>query len=270
MARFETIGERIAVHRKRRGLSQAQLAGLVGRTSDYISKIERGDRPVDRLSLLTPIAEVLRVPISELTGEAPALASDPQEQLKVVRGIRMALTGHQFLRVLLDPTSQATAPRDLTGLRSQVDLAWGAGPRLQLPRGGALLRPLIPEAETTARECPTAQRNEAFALLSDVYQIAAARMAQLGETDVAWVAADRAEFAAERAEQPLLAAAGDFRLGHAFLGGGRSEQAERAARLAADALENVPDRDLKSISLHGALQLGQRQTTIEQPLLDHD
>lgn len=35
-----TIGERVALHRRRRGLSQEVLAGLVGRTEDWLSKIE--------------------------------------------------------------------------------------------------------------------------------------------------------------------------------------------------------------------------------------
>jgi ribosome-binding protein aMBF1 (putative translation factor) len=42
-------GERIAVYRRRRGLSQAALAGLVGRSESWLSQVERGIRSVDRL-----------------------------------------------------------------------------------------------------------------------------------------------------------------------------------------------------------------------------
>lgn len=37
-----TIGERIAFYRRRRGLSQATLAGLVGNGEDWLSKVEQG------------------------------------------------------------------------------------------------------------------------------------------------------------------------------------------------------------------------------------
>lgn len=36
------IGDRIAAYRKRRGLSQAALAGLVGRSESWLSQVERG------------------------------------------------------------------------------------------------------------------------------------------------------------------------------------------------------------------------------------
>lgn len=41
-----SIGERIAFYRRRRGLSQVVLANLVGRTEDWLSKIERGEREI--------------------------------------------------------------------------------------------------------------------------------------------------------------------------------------------------------------------------------
>ncbi|WP_428983209.1 helix-turn-helix transcriptional regulator [Phytohabitans maris] len=42
-----SVGERIAAYRRRRGLSQAALAGLVGRSELWLSQVERGIRSVD-------------------------------------------------------------------------------------------------------------------------------------------------------------------------------------------------------------------------------
>ncbi|MFD9193248.1 helix-turn-helix domain-containing protein [Streptomyces phaeochromogenes] len=39
-----SIGERIAFYRKRRGYTQEVLAGLVGRSTDWLAKIETGRR----------------------------------------------------------------------------------------------------------------------------------------------------------------------------------------------------------------------------------
>src|SRR3954449_88700 len=63
-----TTGQRIAAYRRRRGLSQAALAGLVGRSESWLSQVERGIRSVDRLSLLLDMAKVLHVDVEALTG----------------------------------------------------------------------------------------------------------------------------------------------------------------------------------------------------------
>jgi len=66
----EAAGQRIALARRRRGLSQAVLAGLAGRSESWLSQVERGKRGVDSHSVLVRLAEVLRVDIEELTGSA--------------------------------------------------------------------------------------------------------------------------------------------------------------------------------------------------------
>jgi transcriptional regulator with XRE-family HTH domain len=63
-------GLRIARARRRRGLSQAVLAGLVGRSESWLSQVERGKRGVDSHTVLTRMAAVLRVEVEELTGPA--------------------------------------------------------------------------------------------------------------------------------------------------------------------------------------------------------
>ena len=42
-----TVGERVAWARRQRGLSQEVLAGLVGRTTDWLSKVENGRAALD-------------------------------------------------------------------------------------------------------------------------------------------------------------------------------------------------------------------------------
>ena len=56
-------GARIARARRRRGLSQSVLAGLVGRSESWLSQVERGKRGVDSYAVLTRMAEVLRVEV---------------------------------------------------------------------------------------------------------------------------------------------------------------------------------------------------------------
>jgi len=67
-------GQRVAQARRRRGLSQAALAGLAGRSESWPSQVERGVRQVDNHSVLMSLAEILRVDVAELTGDNPAAA----------------------------------------------------------------------------------------------------------------------------------------------------------------------------------------------------
>src|ERR1700742_2705348 len=68
-------GARIARARRRRGLSQAVLAGLVGRSESWLSQVERGKRSIDSHSVLTRLAEILRVDVAEIAGSAAASAN---------------------------------------------------------------------------------------------------------------------------------------------------------------------------------------------------
>jgi transcriptional regulator with XRE-family HTH domain len=67
MADDPGIGARIARWRRRRGISQAALAGLVGRSESWLSQVERGTRGVDSLPVLRELAHVLRVDLDELS-----------------------------------------------------------------------------------------------------------------------------------------------------------------------------------------------------------
>jgi len=54
----EAAGQRIARARRRRGLSQAVLAGLVSRSESWLSQVERGKRGIDSHSVLVLAATV--------------------------------------------------------------------------------------------------------------------------------------------------------------------------------------------------------------------
>src|SRR5829696_6022036 len=84
-----SVGERIAFYRRRRGLTQAVLAGLVGRSEDWLSKVERGDRQIRRLDVLTEVAQALRVTLGDLLGQ-PVLVED-DERNDDVPAVRDAL-----------------------------------------------------------------------------------------------------------------------------------------------------------------------------------
>ena len=95
---------------------------------------------------------------------------------------------------------------------------------------------LVPDLETAARTVPGNKQAEVFELLATTYQACSAALAEIGEPDAAWIAADRAMAAAERAGNPLLVAAGAFRLVFVFIAARHYDQAGETARTAAAAL----------------------------------
>src|ERR1700751_3046995 len=88
------IGEQIAYHRKRLGLSQVELAGLIGRSDSWVSQVERGVRTIDRLSVLQKVADTLGVPVSELRGNEPGDVESSDTRPEAFESLRLTLTGH--------------------------------------------------------------------------------------------------------------------------------------------------------------------------------
>jgi len=95
-----------------------------------------------------------------------------------------------------------------------------------------------------------------FELMATTYQACSAALAKLGEPEAAWIAADRAMAAAERAGNPLLVAAGAYRLVFVFINARHYDQAEETARTAAEALQPMANQgDPQAVSLWGGLTL---------------
>ena len=116
------IGERIAFYRQRRGYTQCQLAGLVGRSTDWLSKIERGERQIRRVDLLTELARALRVTLGDLMGQ-PVLLEDDQDR-DDIPAIRDALMAPGRLSRVLFASAGDGPPPDLGRAEQLVEYLW--------------------------------------------------------------------------------------------------------------------------------------------------
>jgi transcriptional regulator with XRE-family HTH domain len=63
------IGARVRAVRVRQGMSLGTLADATGLSKAHLSRIERGERSLDRRSTLQTIADALRTPVAERTGQ---------------------------------------------------------------------------------------------------------------------------------------------------------------------------------------------------------
>jgi transcriptional regulator with XRE-family HTH domain len=245
------LGERIAYYRRRRGLSQVKLAGLLGRSESWLSQVERGVRSIDRISVLIEVAGALNVPVTELSPD-PLIQEGPDEH-PAARAVRRVLMETATLDLGVQDSLRGRKS-DLEELRERAGRAWELTHASSYVELASFLPDLIMDSERATRRLTGEDRTAAFSLLADVYQATAAAMAKLRQVDVAWVAGDRSIEAAERAGEPLLAAAGVFRIAHAFLSGNRIEDALRTALVAADALEpQVATGPPELVALWGAL-----------------
>jgi transcriptional regulator with XRE-family HTH domain len=246
-------GQRIARARRRRGLSQTALAGLVGRSESWLSQVERGLREVDSHTVLVSLAEILCVEVADLTGDN---ANDPHiSRYAAAREIERAMMAYDSLESVIDAGSAVREP-GLARLRLALDRANRCYQAARYDEAGRMLPALIHSVETAARTCPGRDAAAVGALRSQVYQAAAMLLSRVGETSLAWTAGDRAVTAAEHVDAGLLAAVSAFRLAHVFIKRKHTSQARDLVAGAASALwRSGTDDDLERLSVLGALHL---------------
>jgi transcriptional regulator with XRE-family HTH domain/tetratricopeptide (TPR) repeat protein len=254
------LGERVAYYRRRLGLSQIELARIVGRSESWLSQVERGARSVDRLSVLTELANALGVSVTDLSPGAPAEDRPelpPSEESQYVDRIRQALIGHPALGVALGATSKGGTRTSLAKLREDAARVWELTHLARYRDVAVLLADVLPALEDAARTAEDDGRDMREAL-SQTYQAASAVLAALDEPEGAWLAADRAAFVAESAGRPALVLASQHRLALAFLITDRLDYARLVADRAVDAAASIvgePEADPELLSVWGALHL---------------
>lgn len=250
-----TIGERVAFYRRRRGLAQATLAGLVGRSEDWLSKIERGEREIRRIDVLVEVARALRVTLGDLLGE-PVLMEDEHknDDIPAVRDALMApqrlsktLFGGGFEPEYVDPKPVAQWTED----------AWSDYQGGRVGKVVAALPRLIKTAQQMeAAGGDTTYRRRCAAVSARIHHLAATTLSKVGEADLAWIAAERAMQAADLADDPLVLASAARSGTHALLAVGRFDDALQLGDAAARWLTpRMQDGDAAALSLYGMLHL---------------
>jgi transcriptional regulator with XRE-family HTH domain len=248
------VGEQIAYHRKRLGLSQVELAALIERSDSWVSQVERGVRAVDRLSVLQKVADALGVPVSDLRdGETAEPDSDSRPE--AFESLRLTLTGHPATRAVLSRRSISPPCDALSRLSDEHSRVWPLVHASRYNELAPIVAGLIPNLENASRTAATAEeKQQARELLTDTYQAVAAMLAKIGEGDAAWIAADRAAFTAESLGNPLAVAASLFRMAHVFLALGQLSQVQAVGTAAVSGLEHQPETT-EVLSLRGAFRL---------------
>lgn len=247
-----TVGGRVAAYRRRRGLSQAALAGLVGRSESWLSQVERGLRHVDRLSVLMEMARVLHVDLAALTGESSKHAPNGHQVANGLVNLRRAVTKYD---VLAGAAPSASAPQiTLHDQAAETHRLYQAADYDQvIERLPGLL------AEVEGAICAPGPYTERDARLAHVsaYVVAAKLASKLGAADLAMLFADRAANCAIEAGSVVARGMAGYQVVCALLQADQPEEAEQlAVRLAEHLDRSRADTDDPAVlSLAGALWL---------------
>ena len=194
---YMSVGERIAIYRRRRGLSQLALANMIGRSEAWLSQVERGIRHVDRVSVLIRLAQVLRVTVEDLIGQPLSLAPNGGIEFRAIPALRAALTDYEVIPATFGIAIADGPVRDLPSLRRNVDQANRLYQAAHYEEAGLLCSRLIGDAQRAARELTGDDRRGASGVLAETYHITAKTLTKVGETELAWIAAERSLPAAQ-------------------------------------------------------------------------
>ncbi|MFG2014504.1 helix-turn-helix domain-containing protein [Actinomadura geliboluensis] len=249
-------GQRVAWHRVRRGIPQEVLAGLVGRTEDWLSKIENDRAPLDRLSVIRALADALRISVFDIIGPQPSRPPRAEPSALDVGPVRSALTDYRQLSPLLAALdAEPEAPR-LDFLRRDVAEVMTAYQQSRYAQMLGRLPALLAQTHLATREAEAQHQPEADRLAALANQSAAMILTKLGETDLAWIAAQRGLTVAERTADPTVIGSLFRSVIHALQSQGRLDEAAAMAQTASGYLERQhAHRSPTLLSIHGTLLL---------------
>lgn len=193
------FGQRVQILREQRGMTQAQLADLVGLSPHTLRKIENGQQKAPALEMVMRIAEALRVrDLADLTG-------CPDGHVDLFVG-----PGHPRLaavKAAIDsfPLTTSSEPPPVAHLGARLHAAWKE--RHQSPNHreaiGKLLPDLIRDAQLLVRSANTAaDRRTAQTLLAQTYSLSQFFIAYQPDSSLLWRVAERGMVAAQESEDP--------------------------------------------------------------------
>lgn len=229
----KTIGERIQIIRERRGKSRPVVAGLVGRSAEWLKAVEKGRLHPPRWEKLVQLADAIGVQdLSELTGEKPPTTIVGRGSHEVVPAMREAIE-----ETILSVSPQ---PRpDPSVLHQRTADAWALWHSSPTPRksAGAILPQIIRDARRATRVLDGNERRQAHAALSAAYALAEQVLAWVSDSALLWLSADRCMASAEQADDPAALAGAAWVVGNVWRATGREEEAYRLVTDAAELLE---------------------------------
>lgn len=250
-----TIGERIAWYRRRRGLSQRVLAELVGRTEDWLNKVENNRIQLDRLSVISTVARELDVTLPDLLAEPNLVEWSRDTGRRTVPALRDALLTYRQL-IPRRTGARELHVREVEVLVERVSAVWDAYQSSRFGFMTAALPGLIEDLVYAVDQYDGVDQVRCQRLLALSYQASTAVLTKIGETDLACVAAQRGYDLAEQASESVVLLSLTRSVCHALLSAGRYSDAVAIVDDAASTVSSADSRASRAfMSVYGTMYL---------------
>ncbi|PWI43134.1 helix-turn-helix domain-containing protein [Streptomyces sp. ICBB 8177] len=254
-AAFETgMGDRIAELRRRRGLTQEELAEAAGLSVDVVRKLEQGRRKTARLTSINALARALDTEPSHLVGQPTTFEAHPlrSDDLPSVLALRQAVSP---VSDLLGGDGDPEEPPSIAQLREALRSTEVIRREGRMAEIGALLPQLIRDARAAVHANTGPAAAAANSVLAVAYQVAATTLTALGKEDAAFTAIERSLAAISRCDDPRLETLAASTLSWVFTKQGRLGDAERVALAQAGRIEPTFRSAPVDLALWGVLLL---------------
>ncbi|MFE6021273.1 helix-turn-helix domain-containing protein [Streptomyces sp. NPDC056441] len=246
-----TFGQRVRRARERRGQARPVLAGLVGRSTEWVKAIESDRLGMPRLPLLLRLAEALGVEdLASLTGdERLAAATYTKGAHPSLLRVKEALTDYSVL-------ARDEEPAPAAALAMRVQHAWQAwhGVGDHRTRVADVLPALLADLKHAARGHGGADRRRVQVSLAQAYHLAQLYLSFQPAQELVMLTGDRSMTTAQDADSPRAIAASAWYLNHVFRDAGERHEARVDLAMKSITLLD-PDRGAEDIALGGLLHL---------------
>jgi transcriptional regulator with XRE-family HTH domain len=265
------IGRRVRYWRLRRNLERQRFADMVGRSTSWLDKIEKGERTLLRLPMLDRVAEVLGVEPAALTDGSTARRAARCVDAVEVQTIREALSWYPSLSA--GGGEQEPTFDRVTKQLKYVDQAWLSSHFTVVARH---LPRLLREAQMLAFAAQPSYQVAASRTLVMAYRLASSVLLKFETNDVAWLAADRAMQAALAVDDTLALARATRSVARSLTSTGQLTNAINSLTSMADRIRpELTARADELLSLYGMLYLAAsivaaRQEDAETALIMHE
>ncbi|MDQ1005674.1 transcriptional regulator with XRE-family HTH domain [Streptomyces sp. V4I23] len=243
-----SFGRTIEMLRLRRGMTRETLAELIGRSTEWLRQVERQDRPVDRLSVLLRLAEVLHVrDITGFLGLPDAVSRTTSPHQAVESTFLSTLLGHWAGGE--DPRSGAES--DWIPLEGRWEEWYGSTKRFSLAL--AALPLLLTNTRVIDRRAWPQGAHE----FAETHRFAATVMMRMGDFQLALLAIERGLAAAQVSRKEATLHACRLAYGAAVLDSGLPREAGRIFEGIADSISDTGSKsEAALLAWKGAAYLG--------------
>jgi len=255
----EAIGDRIAVCRKARRMTQRQLADVAIISLSLLQKVEQGNRAATP-AVLAAIARALNVDDAHLSG-------DPRHNAGRVRDV----IPRSLHRIDIYDLPDAGPVKPLSDLNAATKQAMAYRLESQYARLAATLPGLLGDLTRAAHTCTGRQSEQVIGLLAMAYRAADAIADKYGYTDLSGRAIELMRWAAAQAGDPLLRGMAAYVRTELFLTSRHPVAGLHALDIAITSMDPPTSRDAIAIcgSLHMRAAVTAANAGLTEPAADH-